>query len=96
MYQPQKHILLDALDRPLRLLFWTLPQWSVILLPLILGILVDQFLIGLLLSGVSLGLLNKLSQLGSPRHLMALRYRWLPPDRSLKSLPPSDREEYPR
>jgi hypothetical protein len=95
MRSSHTHILLDALDRPIKLIFWTLPQWCTILAPLLMGILMDHP-VGIIITAINLGFLNRLPYLDKPRLLMALRYRFLPADRKLSVLPLAEQEIYPK
>lgn len=96
MQMPHKHILLDALDQPIKLLVWTLPQWGVILLPLLLGMITDYFTSGLVITVINLSVLNRVPYLDKPRFLMALRYRFFPADKRLIILPSAEQEEFPK
>ena len=90
-----RHIILHHLDDPLRIFWWTIPEAMIVLLPPIIGIGINQFVLGCAVSGLGYWGLKRLKkQVG----LMALKHAlyWHLPHskRTAPSSPPSYIREY--
>ena len=91
----ESHLILHHLDDPLRILKWTVDEASMLFLPFLIGMFLEQLIIG---STISLGgfwALRKLKSRmvgGTLKHAL---YWYLPhTKRHLKKTPPSHIREY--
>ena len=46
----EKHVILKTLDTPLKILFWTVPELLMFLVPPFLGLMIDQLTLGIVSS----------------------------------------------
>lgn len=85
------HVILSHIDTPARLLFWPVGQVILCILPIMFGIIIDQFLVGASMSVfVMIGLKFFNKRFGKGR-FNAISYWYLPTSKRLIALgiPPS-------
>ena len=90
----KRHIILNYLDTPLKILFWTVPEILMLVVPCFIGLIIDQAILGLMISIFSFWLTKKYQQHFDKDQFQAVQYWFLPPNRRFKSLPPSFAREY--
>lgn len=84
-----------SLDKPYRVLFWTIDECIVAIVPfLFFWLLWDSPLTGMAISGVLLTLLRKLKGKDGEAYLLQLVYWHLPPFLKLRVIPPSYQRIY--
>ena len=89
-----RHVILNHVDSPLKILFWTQGEILLFLVPFFLGMILDQFCLGV---GVSLGNawgVSRYKRMFGQGHLQAVLYWYLPPIRCLRILPLSSVRTY--
>ncbi len=92
--QMQRHVVLNHVDTPLKILFWTMPEILMLIVPCFVGLIVEQATLGSAISVFSFWLNRKYQQHFGKGQFQAVKYWFLPPDRRFKSLPPSHVREY--
>lgn len=89
-----RHVILNYVDTPLRILFWTVPELLILIVPLFLGLMIDQLILGVLISVISFWGNKKYQQRFGKGQIEAVKYWFFPRNRKFKSLPPSFVREY--
>ncbi|MBN9565455.1 MAG: type IV conjugative transfer system protein TraL [Alphaproteobacteria bacterium] len=90
-----RHKLFNNLDNPTRFLFWTLPEASVLIVPLFIGIGTGLALMGVLLSGFGYWSIKEWKRRVGKVTISAVIYWYFPHNkRVLKITPPSYIREY--
>ncbi len=90
----EKHVILNTLDTPLKILFWTVPELLMFLVPPFLGLMIDQLTLGCGSSLMAVWLSRRYQEHFGKGQLEAVRYWFLPTSHRFKSLPPSSVREY--
>jgi type IV conjugative transfer system protein TraL len=90
----ESHLILNFLDSPLKILFWTKGEVVLTLGPFILGIVLDAFSFGIICSLVSVFTIRFFKVRFGKGQLQAVMYWYLPPSSKLKYLPSSYIKEY--
>lgn len=89
-----RHVILNHVDSPVKILFWTKGELVFILGPFFLGVMTDAFALGCvfcILSYMTIGAYKKRFGKGQ---LQAVMYWFFPPTKHLQSLPPSYIREF--
>ncbi len=90
----EKHVILNTVDTPLKILFWTAPELLMWVCPPFLGLICDQLTLGIV-GSVLYGFGAKYYQVHFGKgQFQAVRYWFLPPNRRFKTLPFSYIREY--
>jgi len=93
--QTPQHIVLDSLDRPVRvLLIFTTGECLLLVLPLLLGFCLNSAILGSLMSAACYTLMKKLNKSSSQRRLSAYYYRYFPSAAAFKPYPPSHIQQF--
>lgn len=92
--QMQRHVILNHVDTPLKIIFWTVPEILMLLVPLFLGLIVNQLILSLIISMFNYWLHKKYQQHFGKGQFQSVRYWFLPQDLRFKTLPPSFIREY--
>ena len=87
------HYLFHHLDAPLRLLYWTLDEAMVLIMPAFLGLGFERPLLGLFLSGLGFWGLRQLKKRCGLSVLTHVLYWLLPSHKRFPHLPPSSIRE---
>jgi len=83
------HVILNYVDTPLRILFWTKGELMLFILPFFLGIITDEFVLGVGVSCFNIWLVRQYKKRFGQGQLQAVMWWYLPPTRRLKAFPPS-------
>lgn len=89
-----RHVILNHVDTPLKILFWTIPELLMLIVPTFTGIILDQVTLGLLSSFLMVWGNKKYQQHFGKGQFQAVRYWFLPKNKRFKKLPPSYVREY--
>ena len=92
--QMKRHIVLNHIDTPLKILFWTTGELLMLIVPCFVGLIINQVVLGLTISVFSFWLSKKYQQHFGKGQFQAVKYWFLPQDRRFKSLMPSCAREY--
>jgi len=90
----EKHVILNTLDTPLKILFWTMPELLMLMVPPFLGLMMDQVLLGIALSLVTVWVSRRYQEHFGKGQLAAVRYWFLGLSNRFKTLPQSYIREY--
>ena len=88
------HIILNYVDTPLKILFWTMPEILMLIAPLFIGLIINQLTLALIISIFNFWANKKYQQHFGKGQFCAVKYWFLPHDRRFKTLPPSFIREY--
>lgn len=89
-----RHVILNHVDTPLKILFWTTGELLMWFIPCFLGLMLNQLILGLIISVLG-GLVNKKYQQHFGRgQFQSVKYWFLPQDLGRKSLPRSYARTY--
>lgn len=83
-----KHVILNHVDTPLKILFWTVPEILMLIVPSFVGLILNQLSLGLGFSMLSFWLNKKYQATFGASQFQAVSYWFLPPN-SFKAIPPS-------
>lgn len=89
-----RHIILNYVDTPLRLLLWTVPEILMMIGPFFLGLLLEQLSLGVLVSIGYFYVCKKYQQRFGKGQFHAVQYWYFPTSRRFQSLPSSYLREY--
>ncbi len=89
-----RHVILNYVDTPLRFLLWTVHEIIMLVAPCFLGLIIDQFVLGICTSIAYFWIYKKYKRRFGKGQFQAVRYWYFPNDRRLKGIPPSYRREY--
>lgn len=79
-----RHVILNHVDTPLKILFWTTGELLMWFVPCFLGLMLNQLILGLIISVIG-GLINKKYQQHFGKgQFQAVKYWFLPPDVGIK------------
>lgn len=85
-----RHVILNSIDAPLKILIWTKTELGVFILPALLGIMFRHMMIGIILSFVNYRLYKLYQERFGKGQLGAVCYWFLPPAKKrLPAIPPS-------
>ena len=89
-----RHVILNHVDTPLKILFWTAGELLMWFIPCFLGLMLNQLILGLIISVIG-GLVNKKYQQHFGRgQFQSVKYWFLPQNLGRKSLPRSYARAY--
>lgn len=89
-----RHVILNTVDTPLRILFWTVPELVMLIVPFLVGLMLDQVTLGILSSVFYFWIHKKYQRHFGKGQFQAVKYWFLPNTSRFKSLPPSFIREY--
>ena len=89
-----RHVILNSVDSPLRILFWTKGQILLFAVPFFVGILMDQPFLGCLGSGFNPWVCRQYQRRFGKGQLQAVLYWYFPSTGKLKALSPSYIRDY--
>ncbi len=84
-----RHVILNSVDSPLRILFWTKGQILLFIVPFFAGMLTDYLLIGCCISVFNAWVCKQYKRRFGKGQLQAVLYWYFPATGKLKILPPS-------
>ncbi len=90
----EKHVILNYVDTPLKILLWTIPEILMFLGPCFVGLIIDQLTLGFGTSVVLIWGYKKYQRCFGKGQFQAVKYWFLPPDLRLKAFPKSYIREY--
>lgn len=88
-----RHVILNHLDSPLKILMWTTGEIALYITPLFIGLCCDQLTVGLGVSFLNVWLNKQYKKRFGKGQFQAVMY-WFFPTNNLKKLPPSHIREY--
>ena len=91
--QVQNHVVLNHVGTPLKILFWTIPEMLILLVPFFSGLVCNQMLFGVLASGLGYFGYSKYQKIFGKGQFDAVRY-WFLPSGSRFKLPLSHIRDY--
>jgi type IV conjugative transfer system protein TraL len=89
-----RHVILNYVDTPLKILFWTVPELLMLIMPCFIGLLISQLTAGLLTSLFYFWLTKVYQRHFGKGQLHAVMYWLLPANKRFKQLPHSFIREY--
>lgn len=91
MTQINNHVILSHIDTPIRILFWPASHVAICTIPIGIGMVVDNLMIGFCMSFVTVYCLKKINKIFGRGRLRSILYWHLPTSKNLiaKGLPPS-------
>lgn len=89
-----RHVILNYVDTPLKFLLWTVNEIVMLVVPCFIGIVIDQFALGVIVCVGYFWGYKKYKRRFGKGQFQAVRYWYLPNDSRFKSIPPSFRREY--
>lgn len=89
-----RHVILNYVDTPLKILFWTVPEILLLVVPLFIGLMINQLILAIIISVVNCWLNKKYQQHFGKGQFQAVLYWFLPDNRRFKNLAPSFIREY--
>jgi type IV conjugative transfer system protein TraL len=90
----KNHVILNHVDSPLKILFWTKGELCLFLMPFLGGVLTDELLMGVGISLLNGWGVNRYKKTFGKGQLQAVIYWFLPAHKTLKVLPQSYIREY--
>ncbi len=90
----EKHVILKTLDTPLKILFWTVPEILMLMVPPFVGLMLNQLTLGIGMSVMGVWISRKYQEHFGKGQWAAVRYWFLPSPGRFKSLPASSIREY--
>ena len=88
------HTILNYTDTPVKILVWTMGELTASLGPLMLGIVVDEFLLGSMMTGLDMWGMRRFKRHFGKGQLVAVMYWYLPESCRFWGIPPSCIREY--
>jgi type IV conjugative transfer system protein TraL len=92
--QKRDHIVLNFIDKPLKIFFWTPGQLFITAVPFVIGLVCDCFFLGLVGSFLCAYGMRFFKRKFGKGQLQAVMYWYLPVNAKSKDLPPSHIIEY--
>jgi type IV conjugative transfer system protein TraL len=89
-----RHVILNSVDSPLRILFWTKGQILLFIVPFFGGMLMDYLLVGCSLSVLNAWVCKQYKRRFGKGQYQAVLYWYFPPSSKLKAFPPSYIDTY--
>ncbi len=89
-----RHVILNYVDTPLKILLWTVPELLMLIAPMLIGLIIDQLTLGLIVTIFYYWANKKYQRSFGKGQFQAVKYWYFPPDRRFKTLPPSYIREY--
>lgn len=89
-----RHVMLNHVDTPLKLLLWTVPEILMMIVPFFLGLMLEQLLMGLLVSIAYFYIYKKYQRKFGKGQFQVVNYWYFPTGKRFKTLPPSYLREY--
>jgi type IV conjugative transfer system protein TraL len=90
----KRHVILNFVDTPLKLLFWTIPEVMMFIVPVLIGLFVSQLMLGCVIMFVCLWLYKLYCRNFGKGELQSVIYWYLPANQRLKRMPASFIREY--
>lgn len=90
----ERHLILNFLDSPLKILLWTKGEWLLIFVPFLLGVVLNIFFLGVLCSLISIFVIRFFKKHFGKGQLQAVMYWYLPSSSKMQNLPLSYIKEY--
>jgi type IV conjugative transfer system protein TraL len=90
----REHVILNHVDSPLKILFWTKGEISLFLGPFFIGMFLDEFIFGVFVSILNAWVVSQYKKRFGRGQLQAVLYWYLPQIKSLSAIPPSYVREY--
>jgi type IV conjugative transfer system protein TraL len=96
MVNYEDHRIVQNLDNPKRVLYWTMDEVGIVMLPLVMGILLGQFFLWITISIVGLLTLKRVKRKIGGRGMITRAMYWYLSVRNkdLKRVPPSHIREF--
>lgn len=94
MSQINPYIILNHIDSPLKILFWTKGEIVLFISPFFIGMILDQFLVGVGLSFLNVWAVSVYKKKFGKGQLQAVMYWYLPKSKKLKNIPSAGVREY--
>ena len=88
-----RHVILNHLDSPLKILMWTTGEIALYVIPLFLGLCFDQLTLGMVVCVLNYWLNKQYKKRFGKGQFQAVLY-WFLPKSKIKKLPPSHIREY--
>lgn len=88
------HVILKHIDNPVRFLFWTKFEILIFILPCFLGLIMDQFLIGCLISFLNLRINKFYKRRFGKGQCQSIFFWYLPLQNNFKGFPKSYIREF--
>jgi type IV conjugative transfer system protein TraL len=89
-----RHVILNHVDSPLKILLWTVPELLMLVMPIILGLMADQLTLGIAVIFLYFWVSKKYRQHFGQGQFHAVKYWYFPKDKRFKTLAPSYIREY--
>jgi len=90
----KNHIILNHVDTPLRILFWTKGELLLFLAPSVAGLLFEQLVMGLCVSSLNMYVCRQYKKRFGKGQLSAVLYWYFPKTSRNKGFPPSYVRDY--
>jgi len=90
----KRHVILNYVDTPLKILFWTVPEILLLVVPLLIGLMINQLILAIIISLVNCWANKKYQQHFGKGQFQAVSYWFFPQDMRFKILAPSFIREY--
>lgn len=89
-----RHVILNTVDTPLKILFWTVPELLILTIPFFVGLLISQLTLGLCVMVFYFWLTRMYQRHFGKGQLQAVMYWFLPHNHRFECLPRSFIREY--
>ena len=89
-----RHIILNHVDSPLKILFWTKGDLSLLAIPFSFGVIIDEFVMGILITCLSGWVSSVYKKKFGKGKIQTVMYWYLPANKKLFGFPPSFIREY--
>jgi type IV conjugative transfer system protein TraL len=90
----KQHVILNYVDTPLKILFWTVPEILMLIIPLFIGLIINQLMLALIVIIGNFWVNKKYQQQFGKGQFQAVLYWFLPADYRFKTIAPSFIREY--
>ena len=90
----EKHVILNYVDTPLKILLWTIPEILMLIGPCFVGLIINQLTLGFVASVIILLIYKKYQRCFGKGQFQAVKYWFLPPETKLSVFPKSYIREY--
>jgi type IV conjugative transfer system protein TraL len=89
-----RHLILNHVDSPLKILFWTKGELSLLATPFSLGVMLDEFVVGIFMAFLSGWVSSQYKKKFGRGKIQTVIYWYLPSYKKLHGIPPSFIREY--
>ncbi len=90
----KRHVILNYVDTPLKILFWTVSEILMLIVPLFIGLMINQLMLALIIILFNFWANKKYQQHFGKGQFQAVSYWFFPRDIRFKNLAPSFIREY--